>query len=638
MICFNQVQIRVSKILNFLGSNKTKKVASYLPSMPLILNFLKRALLFLLMACIVLNTTIVYALPISQGSDNIIPQCGEIKESKLWQELNSVIQEFLSDEAKVDFSSIVNREWNTLKLDSVIDSAIDKAVNDVNSDAGFINRFASSWIPSKAEELANQVTEVAFNSPILKTKLIKLSHNIAIQISNQLEAAVANTSFYALSCIQQFLNDKYSQSIVNSFSEKIGSPDIKITDLKTKPNTKHGGVWKGGSIFVSSLIVQINKKTVSAIVNRILPQLGERVLGRIGSGFIPVVGEVIGGIWLASDIVKSFDGILPEIQKILKASDVKENIRQQIASTAEEQIRNEYPQIAGEISNNIYAVWLDFYNDYTDTLKLARELPEFRDILAKSNQLNFTKISSLVGISLNYMGRSRLVQDIQNGKFERVLALPEVSYKIIETTHSLSTLVDWANLAGDKLENVVRLELYKHLSPKDLNYKSLKDILDIGDDTTISKLSLLNIDSIQNLLKISKQNLVSLGIILSINDLENLAGYVANLKQFEINQIVKFLLSNASLIQNSDIMVHIIQSQKITNAIEFWKTKNAILSIADGIFKALTGSISWYLVGDKFGITLILGLIGIPIIILLVFVWFLVRWFISRKKQQELGE
>ncbi|MDB9445801.1 hypothetical protein [Anabaena sp. CS-542/02] len=106
-------------------TNSTKKrptsSSSYfgngIVSMPLILNFLKRALLFLLMACIVLNASSVYALPISQGLDDILLQCAELKEPELREELNNVIQELLIDETKVDFSSIVNREWNTLKTE-----------------------------------------------------------------------------------------------------------------------------------------------------------------------------------------------------------------------------------------------------------------------------------------------------------------------------------------------------------------------------------------------------------------------------------------------------------------------------------------------------------------------------------------
>ena len=571
--------------------------------MPLILNFLKRALVFLLMACIVLNASSVYALPISQGLDDILLQCSEFTELELREELNNVIQKLLIDETKVDFTSIVNREWNTLKLDSVIDSAIDDAVNKVNSDAGLINRFASSWVPRKAEELANQVTEIAFNSPILEDKLTKLSNNVGTQISNKLETATAHTSLYALSCLQKFVNDKYSQSIVASFSQTIDNKALNEKWSVLNPDPKgyinHNAALGGGSIFVVSLIAQINKKTISVIINRILPQLGERVLARIGGGLIPVVGQVVGGIWLASDIVKSFEGALPGIQKLLKEAKVKEDIRQEIASTAEEQIREEYPQIAREISNNIYAVWLDFQKNHAAMLQIARELPEFGDILAKSSESDVAKISSLVGIALNYMGRSQLEQDIKDGKFERVLSLPEVSYKIIETTHNLSTVVDWANLAGGQIEKVVALEIYKHLSPKDLNYKLLKDILDIGDDTTISKLSLLDINSIKEMLRISKPNLVALANKLSIDDLENLAGSLGELTQTQINERVKSLLG----------------------------IKKPDLSIADRILKALTGSIPWHLLSDKFGIPLILILIVTPIILLLVFVWPFIQWF-----------
>lgn len=142
------------------------------------------------------------------------------------------------------------------------------------------------------------------------------------------------------------------------------------------------------------------------------------------------------------------------------------------------------------------------------------------------------------------MGRTQLVESIQNGTFERSLSLPEVSYKILETTRNLSTLVDWTNLAGNEIEDVVSLELYKHLSPKDLDRQLLTDILSIEDPSTISKLSILDINSIRNLLMISKQNLLLLSVHLSVDDLQKLAGYIGKLEQIQINQLVKFLLDD----------------------------------------------------------------------------------------------
>lgn len=144
---------------------------------------MKRLLTWCLVFCLMLNNTIAYAAPIAEQVYHLPSKCEEISETQLRLDLNLSIQDFLEDQTNVNFGDIVHREWRTLKLNSVIDSEIDSAVLMVNDNAGLMNRFQSSWIPSKAEELANEVTEIAFNAPLLKEKLNQLSRNVSETLS-----------------------------------------------------------------------------------------------------------------------------------------------------------------------------------------------------------------------------------------------------------------------------------------------------------------------------------------------------------------------------------------------------------------------------------------------------------------------
>jgi hypothetical protein len=267
---------------------------------------------------------------------------------------------------------------------------------------------------------------------------------------------------------------------------------------------------------------------------------------------------------------------------------------------------------------------------------LAGELPEFQRILAKETDLS--KISSLVGISLNNMGRSQLVSSIDDGSFERALSLPEITYKMLETTHSLPALVEWTNLAGNQVENVVKLELYKNLSPASLDRQLLTDILSLKDDSVVAKISLLDVSSIRKLLMISKQNLLSLSTDLSPSDLKRLAGYLGELDQFEINEFVKFLLNDdPSIVRDSRIIEYIIQSHDIKSAIKFWDTKSDLFSWLNGTWKMYTGVISWRLFIGKFGIPIMLLSIGLPIVLLLAIgIWFYRQLLGIRQAQKSL--
>lgn len=602
-----------------------------------ILNLMKKILLFFLIFCFAINTTSVYAAPISQGLDYALPQCEEINEAQLRIELNRLIQELLANETEVDFEAIVNRYWYSSNFSLVIDSEIDNAVIQVDNDAGWKNKFKSSWVPSKAEELAIDVAEIAFNSPVFKNELVRLSNNVAQELADKLEIASAKSSSYAVDCLQKFLNHQYSQTFVDIFSKKTQtsapSPE-KLGSLR--PDTaqyinNHKFGIAGSAVLVTAITARIKRQ----VADRILQQVLERIFGRLGK-FIPVIGTIIGIAFLAKDLINSFDGALPEIQKSLKSLDIKKTLRQEIVKTLEQEVRSESVQIAREISNDIYAEWLDFQKDYRDALSLAGELPEFKEILSKTADLS--KISSLVGIALNNMGRSQLVKSVQDGTFERALSLPEVSFKILETTPSLSTVVAWTDLAGNQIDDVVKLGLYKHLVPQDLDRRLLIEILSVGDAVTISKLSLLDVDSIRELLTISKQNLLSLSSHLSVDDLKRLAGYLEKLEQPQVNQLVRFLINDdPSIIKNSAVMTHIIQSHDINAAIEFWDAPKSPVLALDGMLKILTGAIYWKLVAGKYGIPILSLFIALPLLLFLVLtLWLHNRWMKLKQMQKEL--
>lgn len=398
-------------------------------------------------------------------------------------------------------------------------------------------------------------------------------------------------------------------------------------------------------MFVAVITARIRKKVVDTIVNRVFQQVGERLLGRIGSSMIPFAGEIIGGVLITSDLIKSFDGALPEIQRTLKTPEIKQAIQTEIASTIEQEISSETSQLSREISNELYAVWLDFQKDYRETLSLAEELPEFKTILSKEKEFDLPKISLLVGVALNNMGRSQLIAAIKDGTFERVLSLPEISYKILETTHDFSSLVAWTDLAGKYIEDVVNLELYKQLSPQDLDRQLLIELLDLKDPLTISKLSLLDIGSIRQLLSLSKPNLVGLSKQLSSEDFQRLASYLGELTQLEKNQLVMFLINDDPLIvRNVNVMAHIVQSRNIAGAIQFWESeKNSFSLLLDGTSKVLSGAISWRLIADKFGIPATLLFIAVPIVLLICLlatagIWIYRQLMKIKKAQKILSE
>ena len=603
--------------------------------------YIQKILAFTLVFCLFFNNASAFAAP-NLSSSEILPGCEDINELTLRVDLNRIFQGAFASETNFDVAEIVNQQWNILNLNSVIDTEVSNAVNSIRSDAGLLEKFKSNWSSSQVDELTTSITYTAFNSPTLKSRLTQLSDNIAEVSSAKLELASANSLSSTIDCLQRFIGSQYSQTFVDIFNKNVAVSHTNTGDILDSINfstaqliSQHKSGIIGGTLLIASTLA--SKTIANEIFSRIIPQLGARILGeQLSSNWIPVAGQFIGGAMLVKDLVDSLDGALPEIEKALQSQEVKQSIKQEIITTVDEELRTQSLQISREISSDIYAEWSRFEKDYKETLSLAGELPEFQEVLNQANE--FSKVSSLVGISLNNMGRSKLVEYIQDGTFRRALFLPESSYQIIRTSHDLSTPIAWVNLAGSQIDGVVEYELYKHLSPQDLNRGILGDLLSLNDSATIAKLMLLDMNSVRELLGISQENLVALGAKLSAEDLEKLAGYLKGLEQYKINQLVKFILNgNYLAIQDSTVMVNLIQSNNFNAAIKFWEAKRSVNSFISGTFQTLVGEISWRLVIHKYGIMRTgLLLLGIPLLLIL-FLW-LFLWLFNKTLTSQISQ
>lgn len=605
-------------------------------------NLIKKVLLFFLIFCFVINAPCVYAAPLYQNLDYAPPKCEGIKEDTFNDNLTRVVNDFFTNEAATtDVQSIVERKWLVLGIDSVINSEVDKAVKLVKNNTGYWGRFTSNWDCGKAEKLTKEVAELAFsNSTYFKTSLQKLSEEVAEELSRKLETTFVKSSSYAMDCLQQFINEEYSQTAVNVFSTylKNSTQDFDSYDLNYQPETlsfikSHKYGFSGASYFLIKNVVA--KKFFTEIENRIVRQVLERILGKFAGGLIPLV-DVIILLQTVGDFANP-DATMHQIQKFLKEPEIKHNFRTEIVNSVEKQLSVQSPKIASLISSAVYEQWKDFIDKAGRTLNLAKELPELNKII-ETNDL--VKVSKLVGVLEDNSGLNVLQESIKDGSFEKLLALPERSYRMLNRRDSSpSLLLQWGDLAGIQLDDVVTLELYKHFSPNELDRQLLADILALKDRSTISKLSLLEVDAIRNLFLISKENLISVATHLSSQDLTQLAEYLGKLNSQQFNRLLELINENPSVIKNPNVIEHILQSQNFNAALEAWKTVPSIFSFIGDVSSIFTNSISWKLLLDKYGFPAFFLIVGVPIILILaIAMWFYRQWLEIRQKQQSLGE
>ena len=609
----------------------------------------QKLIAFLLALCLWLQPNFAYAAalasPETSQTSSITPeQCQAISEAELRPELTHTIQGFFDNETHFDFQAQVNRQWQLLNLDGKIDSAASQAVATLQGDTKLLDKFASSWSPSRAEELGDRITTATFNDPALQAALQKLADNVSQQLADEIELATVQSASYGMTCLQTFISGQYSQTFLDRFDQRTdATAESSAADIITSfsPESRKYissyGLAAGG--VTSIAIAQITRRVTRGMAKRVFSQLSGRVLGRLGTTALPLVGEILGGALIVSDLAQSFSGSFGEIESQLQSPIVKQTLRDAISNSIEQDIGGESPQIAREIANDLYANWLDFQKDYRETLTLAEDLPEFQAILGDTTDLS--SITALVGIALDNMGRRNLIAAIQDGSFAQALTLPPSSRDIIKTTGSIPEAVAWSELAGNQINQVVELELYKHLSRDGLDRSLLLDILGLDDAIAIAKLSLLNNSDIRRLLAIATPNLIQLTTHVSAQDLQRLSGYITNLQQTDANDLIKYLLDNGSdTIKNAEAMTHIVQSQDINAAIQFWQQPSSVVDLLKSAMPVAVGAIAWQLVLTKYG-GLSIGLLGGGItggflLVVAIVLWFYRQILTIRQKLAQL--
>ncbi len=141
------------------------------------------------------------------------------------------------------------------------------------------------------------------------------------------------------------------------------------------------------------------------------------------------------------------------------------------------------------------------------------------------------------------------MQAAQQNQLNQVLQLGESTTKILESQPSLATVLEWSEVAGNRLEQVVNYEIYRHKTPADFSQRSLTRLLETDDFHTISALSLLDRDEMDALLKLSSPALNALSEQLRIQDFSTVAWYADALEPEARDAFIVRLLERPSRLE-----------------------------------------------------------------------------------------
>jgi hypothetical protein len=492
----------------------------------------KKITLVVLSLILCLSSTPLYAQG-GRGGYYTYGECSRIDREALRGEIERTALTVLSERGG-DFNipTVVARKWVELDVDATIDGEVARAVNRVAQEEGYFSRLWSGWSAGQAEQFAMRIADDAFGSPAFRQKIDELSAAIAGEIAKEMEADFARAASAAFLCMKAFVGERYSETLFAAFENRVSveveeasvgavAPvDVSIIDV-------HGRALGGvGLIVVTEIARRVSQRLSYRIAERIAGRIAGRVLGRAGSSLIPIAGWVIGLGLIVWDLWEGGQGALPQIEEALTSEEVKERIRSEIADSIKHSLPDETALVALEIAVTILEEWEGFCGRYPDVCSLAQENATFQAILNDTPLDQLDTLALLTNTLLAYAGRVELEAALASGQFETALALPEESYTIVQTSRSLAPLLAWAQLAGDRLDQVIAYGIHRHKTPADFSPALLSAVLDVGDAAAIDKLMALNQAELEALVTFAGESLGPLAANRSLDEIRQLVGYL----------------------------------------------------------------------------------------------------------------
>lgn len=493
------------------------------------------------------------ALAQSTSATYTFPECEHIEEELLLSELNRISRSIFGEEQdKLDIEEIVDRNWVELDMDSVVDAAVDKAADRVLSEEKLWDRIISGWHPPTAEAFATKVITSTFESPEFEVSVNKLSERIVRDLEIEMQVMTAISASSSLLCLQEFIGTTFSKTMAGHLEYSIEEwladtgvdPDVD-SDLSAILRVRTPSLAGVGLIISTQIAKQLAKRVTQQIVGKVIG----RIVGKAAGSLIPVAGWIIGGALIVWDLVSLDKGSVPQIREALKKPDVKQEIRTQIATVVEEELDAILPALVEDVTLDMLGQWKRFLQSFELVLRLAEKNAQFRAVLDSVTSEEVGGLRSLVKVGTEVLGTDWLVRIIENGKFERILALPPSSFEILRETASPDLLLEWGEFSGNELFGVVETRLYRVASPTDIgDRETLKAILEIEDSGAVQKLMKLKSENRIALLTLRTEQTKWLLTEVSDNELTWTSSYMARLPRAASERLIDFAKRDQELI------------------------------------------------------------------------------------------
>ena len=521
--------------------------------------------------------------------------------------------------ANYDYRPVIAEQWRRHNLDDVIDKQVEEAIGQVRDESTWFQLWSSLASRDRAQELATMAAERVYRSDAVKKGLEQLATGVGRELGKRIELAVVDTAGPATRCIEAFLGRRYGSTVAAVVSADAGKE--YVDPAKTAATVGTGQVLAEGSEAVAGTVVLVVRRQLSRMAARI----GQRIVGSILSRLVSVVAGGVGIVLIAKDIWDFRHGVLPIIAEEMKAKGTKDKVREEIASTLSDQMKDGLREIAEKTADRVVEIWLEFRRAHAKVVEFAGRNEGFREFLNTIRPPDLPRLDEVVSIVLASEGEAGLVRRLGDGTLNVAVAvMPPVALDIAREAGKLDTALKWSAIAGGDLPKVVEYEIHRRATPDTMTKAGLKRLLALNDRLAIGRLAALQPAARDALFELETGPLVRLARSLDEAQLESLSRYLSALDRTSAQRVL-------SVVANSPARMAELTSPRVREGIIASSDQAAALgmmlqviswtdpgAVASHVRLVTDGRVSPILLWEKDGGALmVVGLLALMLLLLL---------------------
>jgi hypothetical protein len=268
-------------------------------------------------------------------------------------------------------------------------------------------------------------------------------------------------------------------------------------------------------------------------------RIGQRVIGAVLSRLVSVVAGGVGAVLIAKDIWDFRHGVLPIVAEEMKSRLTKDKVRDELAGTVSEHVRESLREIADKTAERVVEIWLEFRRAHAKVLELADRNEAFKRLLDSIRPTDLARLDELTAIVLASEGEAGIVRRLGDGTLNlAVTALPLAALDIAREARSLETALRWSAVAGNGLPKLVEHEVHRRAAPDSFTKASLQRLLALDDRLAVTRLAALQPPARDALFELEGTSLVKLARNLDEVQLASLARYLTGLEKASAQRVL----------------------------------------------------------------------------------------------------